>query len=68
MRMEQQELEIVVSECLNNSNFWKMLDYNLKRRYNLSIDTDEMYVLACDVEAMIAEQIINYEPYEEDEV
>ncbi len=64
MRMEQHEIEMVVSDCLNNSNFWKMLDYNLKRNYNLSMDSDEMHVLACDVEAMIAEQIINYEPYE----
>lgn len=64
MNIEKHELEVIVSECLNNSNFWKMLDYNLKRKYNLDMDTDEVYVLACDVESMIAEQIINYEPYE----
>ena len=64
MKIEKYELEVIVSQCLNNSNFWKMLDYNLKRKYNLNMDTDEVYVLACDVEAMIAEQILNYEPYE----
>lgn len=61
MKIEPYELELTISNCLNDSNFWKMLDYNLKRRYNLNMDSDEIHILACDVECMIAEQIINYE-------
>jgi hypothetical protein len=62
--MKQMELELLVSDCLNKSNFWKMFDHGLKTEYNFNMDSDDAHVLACEVEAFIAYYIINYEPYE----
>ena len=64
MKIEPYELELIVSNCLNDSNVWRMLEHSLKRRYNIDMGSDELHILACDVENMIAEQIINYDPNE----
>lgn len=62
--MRQMELELLVSDCLNKSNFWKMLDHCLKNEYNLEMDSDDVHVLACELEGFVANYILNYEPYE----
>jgi hypothetical protein len=62
--MKEIELELLISDCLNKSNFWKMLDHALKTEHNFRMDSDDVHVFACEVEAFMAHYILNYEPYE----
>ena len=55
---DSHEIDLVVSECLNDSNFWKMLKQNINIKCSLNMESDEIDNMAHQVEGVIANEII----------
>ena len=58
--MNHETLVMLISESLNESKFWLTLDRKLRLQHDIEMDTDELYVAACDIEEHLASLLLEY--------
>ena len=51
---------MLISDSLNESKFWLTLDRKLRLQHDIELDTDDMYVAACDIEEQLASLLLEY--------
>ena len=56
--MDKQDLVMLISERLNDSKFWVLLDRSLQRR-GIEIDMDDLHEMAHDLEHQLATDLRN---------
>lgn len=62
--MDTEELTMMISNCLNDSGFWKDLGWRLELKYNLDLWVgDAIHDVACQIEMNLTELIL--EKYQE---
>ena len=57
--MDKEVLILLISNCLNESGFWKELGWRLELKYKLDLwEDDAIHDIACEIENNLTELIL----------